>query len=71
MSSIERQIDAMERRRSVEDEMFPNLPSETRPLAYALIDAGLCFYTCEPDCRGECVEAAEQAVRQVVTDNKQ
>jgi len=47
------------------DEMFPNLPPEARSLAYALIDAGLCFHTCEPDCRGRCVQEAERAVRSI------
>lgn len=58
-------IEAQWRRDEAAYQMFPNLAPEARSLAYALIDAGLCFHTCEPDCRGRCVAEAERAIRSI------
>jgi hypothetical protein len=48
------------------DRMFPDLPTEWRAMAYALIEAGLCFLTCPEDCRGRCVDEATKSVRDII-----
>jgi hypothetical protein len=45
--------------------MFPALAPDIRALAYALIDAGLCFHTCPPNCQGRCIDEAERAVKSI------
>ena len=61
-------IETQWRRVEAADQMFPDLAPEARSLAYALIEAGLCFHTCDPDCRGRCVQAAENAIRAIGLD---
>lgn len=51
------------------ERMFPDLPPHLAQMAYALIDAGLCFLTCPPDCRGVCAKSAEAAVRELPVQN--
>ena len=60
IAELERKIKGEETQR-----MFPDMPGDLAALAFALIDAGLCFHTCPENCQGKCIEDAKEAVRNI------
>lgn len=52
---------------SLTSPMCSTCAAEHERIVDLLIDVGLCFYTCSPDCEGRCMEFAEQAAARLVT----